>query len=79
MNHAACNVESSPLNCWNSVSAAQLVELTDDVFEIHLRETSTAERRPGHGASTPEASSDAVGVGEQDDGVLDQWVILIAS
>ena len=37
MNHAACNVESGPLDCWNSVSTAQLVELTSDVLEINLR------------------------------------------
>ena len=36
-NHAACNVESRSLNRLNSVSTAQLVELTSDVFEIILR------------------------------------------
>ena len=82
MNHAACNVESRPLNCWNSVSTAQLVELTDDVLETILQKTSTAHpagRQPGHGASTPEASSDTVGVAEQDEGVSGLGVILIAS
>ena len=81
MNHAACNVEPSPLNSWNSVSTAQMVELTEDVFEIVLHKTSTAHpasRQAGHGASTPEASSDTVGVGEQDEGVLGRGVILIA-
>ena len=42
MNHPACNVESRPLNCRNSESTAQLVELTDVVFEIIMRKTSTA-------------------------------------
>ena len=36
MNHAACNFKSRPLNCRNSVSTAQLVELTTDVFETIL-------------------------------------------
>ena len=83
-NYAACNVESRLLNCyWNSVATAQLVELTADVFEYFLQQkTSTAHpasRRPEHGASTPEASSDTVGVGEQDEGVSDRGMILIAS
>ena len=79
MNHVACNVESRPLNRWNSVSTAQLVELTADVVEIFLQKTTTAERQPGHGASTPEASSDTVGVGEQHEGVSRRGAILIAS
>ena len=82
MNHAACNIEPIPLNCWNSVSTAQLVELTADVFETIMRKTSTAHsasRQPGHGASTPEASSDTVEVGEQDEGVSVRGMILIAS
>ena len=82
MNHPAFNVESRPLNCWNSVSTAQLVELTSDEFEILLQKTSTAHparRQPGHRASTPEASSDTVGVGEQDEGGSGREVILIAS
>ena len=33
MNHEACNVESRSLNCWNSVSTAQLFELTAQVFD----------------------------------------------
>ena len=70
MNHAARNVGSRPLNCWNSVLTAQLVVLTGDVFEIFFcKKTSTAHPaslQPGHGASTPEASFDTVGVGEQD-------------
>ena len=53
-NESACNVESRPLNCWNSVSTPPRVELTADVFEIILLKTSTAERQPGPGASTPE-------------------------
>ena len=70
MNHEACNVESRPLNCcWNSVSTAQLYELTANVFKTILEKTSTAERQRGHCASMPEASSDTVGVGEQDEGV----------
>ena len=69
MNHAASSVKSKPLNFWSSVSTARLFELTCDVFEINLRKMSTAERQPGHGASTPEASSDKVRVGEQDEGV----------
>ena len=78
MNHAACNVET--LNPGHpTVSTAQLVELTDDTFEMILREKSTAERQAGHGASTAEASSDTVGVGEQDEGVSGREVILIAS
>ena len=55
MNHAACNVESIPLNCWRSVSTAQLVELAADVFEMCLQKTCTthpASRQPGHDAST---------------------------
>ena len=82
MNHAACDVESRLLNCWKSVSTAQLVERTSDVFEITLQNTCTAHpanRQPGHGASTPEASSDTVGVGEQDEGVSDRGVIPIAT
>ena len=82
VNHAACSVESRPLNRWNSVSAAQLVELTADVFEILLQKTSTAHpasQQPGHGVSTPEASSDTVGVGEQHEGVSGQEIILIVS
>ena len=74
MNHAACNVESRPLNWWKSASTAQLVELTDEVFEIFSQNTCTARpasRQPGHGVSTPEAYSDTVGVGEQDEGVSD--------
>ena len=78
-NHAACHVESRPLNCRNSVSTVQLDELTDDVLEIFLRKASTAERQPGHGASTPEACSDTVGVGEQDEGVSGRGVILVVS
>ena len=65
----ACNVESKPLNCWNSVLTAPLIELTVDVFEIFLRKTSTAESQPEHDASTSETSSDTSGVGEQDEGV----------
>ena len=80
VNHAACNVEPRPLNyCWNSVSTAQLVELTADVFKIILRQTSAAERQPRHGASTSEVSSDTVGVGEQDEGVSGRGAILIVS
>ena len=48
-----------------------MVELTADVFEITLQKTSTANpasRQAGHGASTPEVSSDTIGVGEQDEG-----------
>ena len=41
--------------------------------------TSTAVRQPRHGASTPEASSDTVGVGQQDDEVSGRGEILIAS
>ena len=67
MNHAVCNVESRPLNFWKSVSTVQRVELT------------AAGRQPEHGASTPEASSDTAGVGEQDGGVSERGVILIAS
>ena len=81
-NHAACNVECTPLNCWKSVSTAQLIELTADVFDFFLQKTSKADpssRQPGHGASTPEVSSDTVGVGEQDEGVLGRGMILIAS
>ena len=81
-NHAACNVESRPLNCWNSVPTAQLDKLTSDIFETILPKTSTAHpasRQPGHGASTPEASFYTVGVGEQDEGVSGRGVILIAS
>ena len=77
MNHAACNVESRPLTGWNSISIAQMVELTADLFALILRKTSTAERQPGHGS--PEASSEPVGVGEQDEGVWGRGVILIAS
>ena len=72
MDHAACKVESRPHNCWKTVSTAPLVELTYDVFETTLQKTSTAHPasgQPGHGANTPEASSDTVGVGEQDEGV----------
>ena len=75
MNHAACNVESRPLNCWESVSIAQLVEITADVHEIFWQKTCTAQsasRQAGHGASTPEASSDTVRVGEQDEGFSDR-------
>ena len=81
MNHAAYNVESRLLNCWNSVLTAQLGELTADVFKIFLRKTSPghpASRPPGHGASTGPASSDTVGVGEQDDDVSGRGMILIA-
>ena len=77
VNYTACNVEPRPLNCWNSVSTAQMVELTSDTFEIILPETIAAHpasRQPGHGASTPQASSDTVGVGEKD-GVSDRGVI----
>ena len=83
MNHVACSVESRPLNCWNSVSTAQLVGLTYDVFEIIKfckNEYSTpCQPAAEHGASTAEASSDTVGVGEQDEGVSDRGMILIAS
>ena len=79
MNHAACNVKSRPLNCWNPVPTAQLFELTAGVFEMILRKTSIAERQPGHGASTSEASSNTVRFGEQDEGVLGRGVILIVS
>ena len=82
VNHAACNVKYRPLNCWNSVLTAYLVERTAGVFEIILHKTNTAHpasRQPGNGASTPEASSDAVGVGKQDEGISDRGVILIAS
>ena len=48
-------------------------------FEIILRKTSTAERHPEHGASTPEVSFDIVGVGKQDEGVSGRGVILITS
>ena len=56
----------------------KLVELTPDVFEIMFQKTSAAHpasRQPGHSASTPEASSDTVGVGEQDEGVSGRGVI----
>ena len=82
INHGACNVECRPLNCRNSVSTAQLVELTADVFEIILQKMCTAHpasRQPGHGASTPEASSNTVGVGERDEGVSGQGGFLMAS
>ena len=39
----------------------------------------SAGRQPGHDASTPEASFNNIGVGEQVEGVSDQRVILIAS
>ena len=81
MNYAACNVESRPPKCWNSISTAQLVELTANELKIILRKTSTAHpasRQSGHGASTPEVSSDTVRVGEQDEVVSGREVILIA-
>ena len=80
MNHSAC--KSRPLNCRKSVSIAQLVELASDVFEIFLPNTSAAHpasRQSGHDASTPETSSDTVGVGEQAEGVSGRGAILIAS
>ena len=82
MNHPACNVKSRSLNCWNSVSTAQLLELTSDVFETSLQKTvqhTLPAGSPGTVQARPEASSDTVGVGEQDEGVSDRGVILIAS
>ena len=82
MNHAACKIEFRPLHCWISVPTAQIFQLTADVFGIYFKKTSKAHpasRRPRHGASTPEASSDKVGVGREDEGVSGRGVIVIAS
>ena len=44
---SACNVESRPFNCWDSVSTASPVGLTSDVFEIICAKRGQQRDTPG--------------------------------
>ena len=55
----------------NQVSTTQLVQLTADVL-------TPGQPQPGHGASTPEAAPDTVGIGDHDEAVSSRQVNLIS-
>ena len=56
-----------------------MLELTVEIILQQTCRAHPASRQPGHGASTPEAYFDTVGVGGQDERVSDRGVILIAT
>ena len=65
----------------SSIDHTQLVQLIADKFVTLLSKRSTGNptsRQLGHGESTPEATSDTVGLGDHEDAVSSRKVNLIS-